>query len=252
MQDHELLRYSRHILLDEIGIEGQEKFLRAHVLVVGLGGLGSVAAMYLASAGVGQLTLVDNDTVDITNLQRQIAHTSNSVGQTKVTSAAQTLRALNPQTHITALHQRADRAQLEKLVAQADLVLDCSDNFSTRHAINAACVAQRKTLVWGAAVRFDGQIGAYQPQFTDAACYACLFPWNPDLQDTPCASLGIFAPMVGIMGAMQAAEALKCIAQIGQPLTGRLLMLNGLSMQWDQLHIDRNPHCSVCAPTPSS
>ncbi|MGD9773453.1 HesA/MoeB/ThiF family protein [Diaphorobacter sp.] len=246
MNDDQLLRYSRHILLDEIGIEGQERILAAHVLIVGAGGLGSPAALFLGSAGVGTLTLVDDDVVDLTNLQRQIAHTSERVGQPKVESAAQAVRAINPLVTVRALRQRMDAAALDALVAQADVVLDCTDNYRTRQAINAACVAQRKPLVAGAAIRFDGQISVYDPRQDDSPCYACLFSPTAQFDEVQCSTMGVFAPMVGIIGTMQAAEALKLIAGVGTSLAGRLLMLDGRDMQWTEVRMQRDPACPVC------
>ena len=248
MHDAELLRYSRHILLDEIGIEGQMHLSKAHALVIGAGGLGSPAAMYLACAGVGHITLVDHDSVDLTNLQRQIAHATDRVGQPKVASAAQTLHALNPLVQVSAVAQRADAALLHEMVGGADVVLDCCDNFATRHAINAACVQHKKPLVSGAAIQFDGQISVYDPRDAQSPCYACAFPPDSAVEETRCATMGVFAPLVGIIGAMQAAEALKVLVNIGQPLTGQLLMLDGRNMAWHAVRIPRAAHCIVCAP----
>ena len=248
MQDAELLRYSRHILLDEIGIEGQTKLLGAHVLVIGAGGLGSPAAMYLACAGVGQITLVDHDTVDLTNLQRQIAHRTQSVGQAKVDSAAQTLSGLNPGILVHALNARADAALLDNLVAQADVVLDCCDNFATRQAVNTACVAHHKPLVSGAAIQMDGQISVYDLRDTLSPCYACVFPADSRFEEARCATMGVLAPLVGIIGALQATEALKLLVGFGKPLTGRLLMLDGLRMEWTEVRVARQPNCLVCGP----
>ncbi|GAB2738332.1 molybdopterin-synthase adenylyltransferase MoeB [Melaminivora jejuensis] len=246
MTDDQLLRYSRHILLDEIGIEGQERILAAHVLIIGAGGLGSPAALFLGSAGVSTLTLVDDDEVDLTNLQRQIAHTSERVGSPKVQSAAQAVQAINPQVQVRCIQQRVDRQALDALVAQADVVLDCSDNYRTRHAINAACVAAGKPLVAGAAIRFDGQVSVYDRRHPGAPCYACLFAPDAQFEEVQCSTLGVFAPMVGIIGTMQAAEALKLIVGIGQSLAGRLLMLDGRDMQWSQMRVARDPGCQVC------
>lgn len=246
MQDDELLRYSRHILLDEIGIEGQTRILQGRALVIGAGGLGSPAAMYLACAGVGHITLVDNDTVDLTNLQRQIAHTTASVGHLKVESAAQTLQALNPLMQVTALAVRADAQLLNQLVAQADVVLDCCDNFTTRHAVNAACVHHQKPLVSGAAIQFDGQISVYDARNPASPCYACVFPADAGFEEARCSTMGVFAPLVGIIGAMQAAEALKLLVGIGSSLTGRLLMLDGRSMEWTEVRMPSSPGCAVC------
>jgi len=250
LQDDELLRYSRHILLDDIGFEGQTRFLKSHALVIGAGGLGSPAAMYLACAGVGHITLVDHDSVDLTNLQRQIAHTTERVGHAKVDSAQATLRSLNPHTEVSALPVRADAALLDTLVASADVVLDCCDNFATRQAVNAACVCHGKPLVSGSAIQMDGQITVYDPRDDASPCYACVFPPKVVPEETRCATMGVFAPLVGIIGAMQAAEALKLIAGIGQALTGRLLMLDGRSMEWTQVRVGRNAGCAVCGSPP--
>ncbi len=247
MNDSQLLRYSRHILLDEIGIEGQERILKAHALVIGVGGLGSPVALYLATAGVGHLTLVDHDTVDLTNLQRQIAHTEARVGQPKVESALQALLAINPQLKVTTLSERADAKRLDALVADADVVLDCSDNFTTRHAINAACVRHSVPLVSGAAIRFDGQLAVYDPKDASSPCYACVFPPDTEFEETRCATMGVFAPLVGIIGSMQAAEALKLLSGAGDPAVGRLLMLDGRKMEWNDIRLPRNPGCTVCA-----
>lgn len=246
MTDDELLRYSRHILLDEIGIEGQAQILGSHALIVGAGGLGSPVALYLGSAGVGHITVVDHDTVDMTNLQRQIAHTMARVGQPKVASAQTAIGAINPDVQVTAVIARADAVLLDTLVAQADVVLDCCDNFATRHAINAACVKHGKPLVSGAAIRFDGQICVYDPRDTSSPCYACVFPPNDAFEETRCATMGVFAPLVGVIGAMQAAEALKLLSGAGKPLTGRLLMLDGRAMEFTEMRIGRQASCTVC------
>jgi molybdopterin/thiamine biosynthesis adenylyltransferase len=246
MDDSQLLRYSRHILLDEIGVEGQERIMQARALVVGVGGLGSPVALYLATAGIGHLTLVDHDTVDLTNLQRQIAHTEARVGQPKVESARQALLAINPQLQVTALSERADAARLNALVSDADVVLDCSDNFTTRQAINAACVRHGVPLVSGAAIRFDGQLAVYNPKDASSPCYACVFPPDADFEETRCATMGVFAPLVGIIGSMQAAEALKLLSGAGEPAVGRLLMLDGRTMGWNDIRLPRNPECPVC------
>lgn len=250
MNDDDLLRYSRHILLNEVGVEGQERIQAAHVLLIGAGGLGSPVALYLGSAGVGHITVVDHDTVDLTNLQRQVAHTMARVGSPKVSSIQVAIAQLNPSVKVTAIQQRADATLLNELVAQADVVLDCCDNFSTRHAINAACVAHKKPLVSGAAIRFDGQICVYDPRDARSPCYACVFPPEATFEETRCATMGVFAPLVGIIGAMQAAEALKLISGAGQPLTGRLLMLDGRAMAFTEMRVDRHTGCPVCgAPT---
>ena len=206
MDDRQLLRYSRHLLLDDIGIEGQQRLLDSHALIVGAGGLGSPVALYLASAGVGQITLVDDDTVDLTNLQRQILHSADMVGLPKVASARATLHRLNPQARIESIQRRLAGEDLAAEVARADVVLDCSDNFATRHAINRACVRHRKPLVSGAAIRFDGQAAVFDLRRPDSACYHCLFPEGEDIEEVRCAVMGVFAPIVGIIGTTQAAE----------------------------------------------
>lgn len=246
MNDDQLLRYSRHILLEEIGIEGQQRILDGHVLVIGAGGLGSPVALYLGSAGVGHITVVDHDTVDVTNLQRQIAHTLERVGQPKVASLVQAIAAINPEAHVTPVMARADAALLDTLVARADVVLDCCDNFSTRHQVNAACVKHRKPLVSGAAIRFDGQISVYDPRSPSSPCYACVFPSDDNFEETRCATMGVFAPLVGIIGSMQAAEALKLLSGAGSSLAGRLLMLDGRNLEWHEVRLPRNPGCAVC------
>jgi molybdopterin/thiamine biosynthesis adenylyltransferase len=247
MTDDQLLRYSRHILLDEVGIEGQQRLLAAHALVIGAGGLGSPVALYLGTAGVGRITLVDHDTVDLTNLQRQIAHSLARVGMPKAESARQAIAAINPEVEVTAISTRADAALLDQLVAQADVVLDCCDNFATRHAINAACVRHGKALVSGAAIRFDGQIAVFEPADPASPCYACVFPPDLEFEETRCATMGVFAPMVGIIGAMQAAEALKLLSGAGLSLAGRMQMLDGRTMEWNEMKVPRNPLCPVCS-----
>ncbi|NMM26614.1 MAG: molybdopterin-synthase adenylyltransferase MoeB [Glaciimonas sp.] len=247
MNDNQLLRYSRHILLDEIGIEGQEKILAAHALIIGAGGLGSPAAFYLASAGVGSITLVDNDTVDLTNLQRQILHTTERIGQAKVLSGQQALAQINPEVNVIAINERLQGDRLAELVLEASVVLDCSDNFATRHAINHACVVNRVPLVSGAAIKFDGQISVFDKRGADNPCYACLFPPDQQYEEIRCSTMGVFAPLVGIIGSMQAAEALKLITAIGTSLAGRLLLLDARDMEWTSIAIHRNPHCTVCA-----
>lgn len=246
MNDNQLLRYSRHILLDDIGIEGQEKILAAHALIIGAGGLGSPAAFYLASAGIGKITLVDNDTVDLTNLQRQILHTTERIGHSKAQSGKQTLAQINPEVEVIALAERVEGERLDELVREATVVLDCSDNFATRHAVNRACIGHKTPLVSGAAIRFDGQISVFDPRSGDAPCYACLFPPDQEFEEVRCATMGVFAPLVGIIGAMQAAEALKIIAGIGESLAGRLLLLDARSMEWTSIKVARNVACLVC------
>jgi molybdopterin/thiamine biosynthesis adenylyltransferase len=247
MNDDQLLRYSRHILLPQIGIEGQQKLLESHALLIGAGGLGSPIALYLASAGVGRITICDHDTVDLTNLQRQIAHRTESIGSMKVDSARKALAAINPEVDVVALPERIEGQRLEELVASADVVLDGSDNFATRHAVNRACVRLRKPLVSGAGVRFDGQIAVFDMRSPQSPCYHCLFPEHGDNEDVRCAVMGVFAPLVGIIGAMQAAEALKLLAGIGTPLTGRLLLLDALAMEWRAMRLARDPACTVCS-----
>ena len=249
MNDQQLLRYSRHILLDEIGVEGQEKILAAHALIIGAGGLGSPVACYLASAGVGKITLVDDDTVDLTNLQRQILHTTDRIGQPKALSGKETMTRINPGIEIVALQERVADARLDELVKSATVVLDCTDNFATRHAINRACAANKVALVSGAAVGFDGQISVYDQRQDASPCYSCLFPEDEIFPESHCALMGVFAPLVGIIGASQAAEALKLIAGIGQSLQGRLLMLDARAMNWTSIGISRNPQCPVCGHT---
>ena len=249
MDDRQLLRYSRHLLLDDIGIEGQQRLLDSHALIVGAGGLGSPVALYLASAGVGQITLVDDDTVDLTNLQRQIMHTEARVGQPKVASAEAAIGALNPGVRVRTVAQRADEAQLTELAAAADIVLDCTDNFSTRQALNRACVATGRPLVSGAAIGFDGQISGYDPRRAAAPCYACVFPPTQAVEEARCATMGVFAPLVGIIGTLQASEALKLLCGIGEPLVGRLLMLDARRTEWTELRVPRQADCPVCSAT---
>ncbi len=246
MNDDQLLRYSRHILLDELGVEGQQRLLNAHALVIGAGGLGSPVLLYLATAGVGHITVVDDDSVDLTNLQRQIAHRQSRIGQPKVDSAAQTLADINPEVQVTALRERVGTERLHELVAGADLVLDCSDNFKTRHAVNAACVAHGKPLVSGAAIGFDGQVSVYDSRDAASPCYACLFPPDAAFEEARCATMGVFAPLVGIIGSVQAAEALKLLATCGTSLAGRLLMLDARAMEWTSMRLARSPGCGVC------
>jgi len=251
MNDEQLLRYSRHILLDEIGVEGQQTLLQSHALIIGAGGLGSPVALYLASAGVGRLTLVDHDTVDLTNLQRQIVHSTARIGSPKVESARQGLAAINAEVKVQAIQQRADAALLDELVAQADVVLDCCDNFATRQAINRACVTYAKPLVSGAAIGFDGQISVFDSRAgrrPGAPCYACLFPPDSPVEEVRCATMGVFAPLVGIIGSMQAAEALKCLMGLGDSLAGRLQMLDARRMEWSEIRAQADPNCPVCSP----
>lgn len=247
MDDRQLLRYSRHILLPQIGVEGQERIVTSRMLVVGAGGLGSPAAYYLASAGIGTLVLADGDTVDLTNLQRQILHTTDAIGRAKAESGHDTLARINPECHVVPLIERLAGQRLDDEVAAADVVLDCSDNFATRHAINRACVRYSKPLVSGAAIRFDGQVAVFDSRRPKAPCYNCLFPEGEDVEEVRCAVMGVFAPLTGIIGAVQAAEALKLVAGCGEPLAGRLLLLDGLAMDWRSIAVPRDPKCVVCS-----
>lgn len=246
MNDDQLLRYSRHIMLDEIGIEGQERILAAHVLIIGAGGLGSPACLYLGSAGIGKLTLVDHDTVDITNLQRQIAHTTARVGMPKVQSIRQAVQAINPEVQIECIEERATDELLDRLVPEATVVLDCTDNYQTRQRINAACVRHGVPLVEGAAIRVDGQIMVIDPRDPDSPCYACIFAPEAEFEEVQCSTMGVFAPLVGLIGTQQAAEALKFITGFGQSSVGRLQMLDARSMEWSTMHTSRNTECPVC------
>jgi molybdopterin/thiamine biosynthesis adenylyltransferase len=246
MDDAQLLRYSRHILLPQIGIEGQQRLLAARVLIIGAGGLGSPAALYLASAGIGNIVLADGDTVDLTNLQRQILHVTAAIGQPKAESGRDTLARINPDCLVTPILERLAGVRLENEVAAVDVVLDCSDNFATRHAVNRACVRHGKPLVSGAAIRFDGQVAVFDSRQIDAPCYHCLFPEAGEVEEVRCAVMGVFAPLTGIIGSVQAAEALKLLIGCGTTLAGRLLLLDGLAMEWREIRIPRDPDCSVC------
>jgi molybdopterin-synthase adenylyltransferase len=246
MDDEQLLRYSRHILLPELGIDAQQRFAAARVLIVGAGGLGAPAAQFLAAAGIGTLTLCDPDAVDLTNLQRQILFATADIGTPKVAAARARLHAVNPDVRIEAIEARLGPAELAPLVAAADVVLDCSDNFATRHAVNRACVAARRPLVSGAAIRFDGQVAVFDPRAPACPCYHCLFGEGEDIEETRCATMGVFAPVVGIIGATQAAEALKLVAGVGETVSGRLLLLDAFAMRWREVGIPRDPACPVC------
>lgn len=251
MTDDQLLRYSRHILLDAIGIEGQERICNSHALIVGAGGLGSPAALYLAAAGVGTITLVDHDTVDLTNLQRQIAHTTARSGMAKVDSAKAAMLAINPEVVVHVICERATSASLATLVLTTDVVLDCTDNFVTRHAINAACVQHGKPLVSGSAIRLDGQLSVYHPRgAADSPCYACVFPPEQDFEEVACSTMGVLGPFVGMVGTMQATEALKILAGMESQLIGKLLLIDGKRMSFDTIKLARNPHCGVCDGRP--
>ena len=246
MDDSQLLRYSRHILLTEIGIDGQERIAASHALIVGAGGLGSPAALYLASAGVGTITLCDADVVDLTNLQRQIAHDTTTIGLPKVASAKQRIAAINPGVEVRTVEERVGSASLPALVAAASIVLDCSDNFATRHAINRACVVTGVPLVSGAALRFDGQLALFDTRHAESPCYHCVFGEDEEIEETRCAVMGVFAPLVGVIGAMQAVEALKVLAGCGEPAIGKLFLYDALSAEWRTMRIRRDPQCPVC------
>ena len=246
MNDEQLLRYSRHILLPEIGVEGQERLRAASALVVGAGGLGCPAALYLASSGIGRITLADPDRVDLTNLQRQILYRTDSIGARKVDAAAATLAALNPTIEVVPLAERLEGGLLERLVAAADVVLDCSDNFATRHAVNRACVRHTKPLVSGAAIRFDGQVAVFDLRHAGTPCYACLFPEDGETEELRCAVMGVFAPLTGMIGAMQAMEAVKIVAGAGEAPSGRLLMLDAKTSAWRSIRVAKDAACAVC------
>jgi molybdopterin/thiamine biosynthesis adenylyltransferase len=246
MDDAQLLRYSRHILLSELGVDAQQRFAGSHALIVGIGGLGNPAAQFLAAAGVGTLSLVDADRVDLTNLQRQILFDTGVVGRSKVEAARARLDAVNPDVRVITVPERVGPAELAPLVTRADVVIDCSDNFATRHAVNRACVAAKKPLVSGAAIRFDGQIAVFDLRDPANPCYHCLFGESDEFEETRCATMGVFAPLVGIIGATQAAEALKLLAPAGRSLAGRLLLLDALAMEWREVRVVKDPDCAVC------
>lgn len=246
MDDRQLLRYSRQILLPQIGIEGQQRLLDARVLVIGLGGLGSPVAMYLAASGVGTLVLVDHDRVELTNLQRQIVHTTESLGMPKVESARKTLAALNPEIRIETIDHKLDEIELARAVTAADAVVDASDNFATRFAVNRACVAARKPLISGAVVRFEGQVSVFRNDRDNSPCYACLYRDTSAEDAELCSQFGVLAPAAGIIGTIQAAETIKVLAGIGEPLDGRVLLLDVLNMEWRTITLRRDPACPVC------
>ncbi|CAM3760915.1 Molybdopterin-synthase adenylyltransferase [Pseudomonas reidholzensis] len=245
LSDQELLRYSRQILLAQVDIDGQLRLKQSKALVVGVGGLGSPVALYLAAAGVGELHLADFDTVDLTNLQRQIIHDSDSVGLAKVDSAIKRLQAINPEITLVAHRQALDEDSLAAAVAAVDLVLDCSDNFTTREAVNAACVAARTPLVSGAAIRLEGQLSVFDPRRDDSPCYHCLYGHGSEAELT-CSEAGVIGPLVGLVGSLQALEALKLLAGFGEPLVGRLLLIDALTTRMRELRVKRDPGCAVC------
>ena len=246
MNDEQLLRYSRHLLLEEIDVLGQEKLLASHVLVVGCGGLGSAAAPYLVAAGIGKITLIDHDQVELTNLQRQSMYSQDSVGKSKALSAKTFLETLNPNIQIHAIAAKAEQALLDELLPSVDIVLDCTDNFSTRQFINAGCVAHQTPLVSGSALGFDGQLTVFDRRQSSSPCYACIFSPEEQFEEVSCSSMGIFSPLVGIIGAMQAAQCLQLLIGFGEPLVGRLLLWNARSTQIDEIKLSRNPDCPVC------
>lgn len=247
MNDSQLLRYSRHILLPQIGYEGQHQLVRSHALIVGAGGLGSPVALYLAASGVGQLTICDFDTVDLTNLQRQIIHTTRRVGMNKAISAQQAIDEINPEVIVNTIVQKSTEVEFQQLIKQADVVIDCSDNFATRYLLNRVCFQHKKPLVSGAAIGFEGQVTVFDFRNETSPCYHCLFPDNGEESDLRCATNGVFAPLVGMIGTTQAAEALKLLMQIGENLQGRLMLLDALSMQWRTIKLARDPACLVCS-----
>ena len=247
MNDNQLLRYSRHILLPQIEYAGQEKLTKSHALVVGAGGLGSPAALYMAASGVGKLTICDFDNVDLTNLQRQIIHTTQSVGINKAVSAQQTIYEINPDVVVQTIQQKSSEAEFIALAKQVDVVIDCSDNFATRYALNRVCLQLKIPLVSGAAIGFEGQITVFDFRQENSPCYHCLFPDTGSDQEMRCAENGVFAPLVGIIGTTQAAEALKLIMQIGESLQGRLLLLDALAMEWRTIKLSKDSTCAVCS-----
>lgn len=246
MNDNQLLRYSRHILLPQIEYQGQDKLVNSHALIVGAGGLGSPVAVYLAASGVGTMTICDFDVVDLTNLQRQIVHTTSSIGINKAVSAQKTLLEINPEVTVNTVCVRSTEAEFSQLISQADVVLDCSDNFSTRYTLNKLCVQLKKPLVSGAAIGFEGQVTVYDMRSNVSPCYHCLFPDNGEDTELRCANNGVFAPLVGMIGACQAAEALKLLMGIGESLQGRLLLLDALALEWRTIKLGKDPACAVC------
>lgn len=246
MNDNDLLRYSRHVLLPQIGIEGQEKLLAASILVIGAGGLGCPAALYLGAAGIGRLVIADADAVDLTNLQRQIGHHTSAIGINKAVSLCEGIRAVNPGVHVEALQERLQGELLQKAVAEVDVVLDCSDNFSTRHAVNRACVVLKKPLVSGAALGFSGQLAVFDSRRADSPCYHCLFPETAE-EGPRCSEAGVLSPLVGVIGSLQAVEAVKLLAACGSPAVGKLLLYDALVGEWREVRVPRDAACTVCA-----
>lgn len=246
MNDEQLLRYSRQIMLPAVDFAGQQKLLDSHVLIIGLGGLGSPAAMYLAAAGVGQLTICDDDKVDLSNLQRQIAHTTANIGQHKTESAAGALKALNPDVKITSISRRLARDELLACIKQCDVVVDASDNFSTRFLLNETCVEAHKPLVSGAAIRMEGQISVFLNDEADSPCYRCLYKDGSEMQES-CSESGVLAPVVGVIGAIQAVETLKILMNVGKVLKGRLLIWDANQMEWRTINLKKDPTCPVCS-----
>lgn len=246
MNHQQLLRYSRQILLPRVDLEGQEKLLESSVLIIGAGGLGCPAAMYLAAAGVGKLVIVDDDDVELSNLQRQIGHTTGDIGRSKTSSLVETLQALNPDCHAGAVNARMDEQSLHSHIEAADLVLDCTDNYASRYAINRACVVTHTSLVSGAAIRFEGQLLVYDPNDPDSACYQCLYPDHGEEEQT-CSENGVLSPVVGIIGSMQAVEAIKMLLSIGRSLSGRLLLMDAMDMSWREVRVPRDPSCPACS-----
>jgi molybdopterin/thiamine biosynthesis adenylyltransferase len=247
MNDNQLLRYSRHILLPQVSYEGQEKLVESHALIIGAGGLGAPVAMYLAASGVGKLTICDFDQVDLTNLQRQIIHNTQSVGVNKALSAQHTIAQLNPEVQVEAILEKSSEDALSRLVVATDVVIDCSDNFATRYALNRLCVKHKKPLVSGAAIGFEGQVTVFDMRDTDSPCYHCLYPDMGDEEALRCAENGVFSPLVGMIGTTQAAEALKVLMQVGQTLKGRLLLLDALAMEWRSIRLNKDSKCPVCS-----
>jgi len=246
VDDQKLLRYSRHLLLPEIDIPGQEKLTHSSVFILGAGGLGSPALFYLAASGIGKLIVCDHDQVDLTNLQRQILHETASVGKLKAISAQNTLQRINPEIEIIPLSEHATAELLNREIGSVDAVVDASDNFSTRHLLNQACLTHRKPLISGAAVRFTGQVAVFDLRQHDSPCYHCLFPDSGDSDDPACAIMGVFSPLTGIIGCIQAAETIKVLLGIGETLHARLLLLDGLTMHWRSLKLSKDPRCPAC------